>query len=218
MYRNPIRVRGTCEWILEDEGFNVWRDSSSGVLWVSAGPGRGKSVLSRSLIDKNHLNTGTITLASAGVLTSPRSVVVHFFFKEGAGGRMDGTQARCASTQESTRLIRPGLPGYKANGDSLVIKFSELWRILVVCVADPEVGEIICVMDALDECEERSAHRIIETLEELYSTDQTLAGSKLKFFITSHPLQYEIDLVIDETVEGITKGIIESDRQKIKTA
>ncbi|KAJ5502866.1 hypothetical protein N7463_005740 [Penicillium fimorum] len=253
MYRNPIRVRGTCEWILEDEGFNEWRDSSSGVLWVSAGPGRGKSVFSRSLVDENHLNTSTITLTPAGVLTSPPSLVAHFFFKEGAGGKMDGAQALCAilrqlfwspSTHESTGLIRHGLPGYKANGDSLVTKFSELWRILVACAADPEVGEITCVMDALDECEKRSAHQIIETLKEFYSTDQTLAGSKLKFFITSRPLQTlqdqfdglsnnttylrldgesksehikdEIDLVINEKVEGITKGFTESDRQKIK--
>ncbi|KAJ5365438.1 hypothetical protein N7517_008324 [Penicillium concentricum] len=253
MSRNLIRVPGTCEWILEDEGFNGWRDSSSGVLWVAAGPGRGKSVLSRSLIDENHLDASTITLTSAGVLTSATSVVAHFFFKEGAGGKMDGTQALCAilrqlfwspSTQESTRLIRHGLPGYKANGDSLVPKFPELWRILVACAADPEVGEITCVMDALDECEKRSAHQIIDTLEEFYSTDQTLARSKLKFFITSRPLQnlqdrfdglsnnatylrldseskseqiqHEIDLVIDEKVEDITKGFTESDREKIK--
>ncbi|KAJ5998507.1 hypothetical protein N7451_006317 [Penicillium sp. IBT 35674x] len=254
MRRNPLRVRGTCEWILKNEEFSQWRESSSGVLWVSAGPGRGKSVLSRSLIDEKHLDNSTITITPANVLTSPPSVVAHFFFKEGAGGNMDGAQALCAilwqlfwspSTLESTTLIKHALPRYKANGDSLVTNFSELWRILVACAADPEVGEIICVMDALDECEKESAHQIIETLHDFYRTDQASLDSKLKFLITSRPLQdlqdrfeglsnterylqldgeskseqirHEIDLVIDEKVESITKGFTENDREKIKT-
>ncbi|KAJ5538681.1 hypothetical protein N7494_008160 [Penicillium frequentans] len=253
MRRNPLRVRGTCEWILENEEFSQWCESSSGVLWVSAGPGRGKSVFSRSLIDEKHLDINTITITSANVLTSPPSVVAHFFFKEGAGGDMDGAQALCAilwqifwspSTLESTTLIKHALPRYKAKGDSLVTNFPELWRILVACAADPDVGEIICVMDALDECEKESAHQIIETLHDFYSSDQALWGSKLKFLITSRPLQnlqdrfdglsttenylqldgeskseqirHEIDLVIDEKVGSITKGFTESDRGKIK--
>ncbi|KAJ5909525.1 hypothetical protein N7504_004168 [Penicillium tannophilum] len=254
MRRNPLRVRGTCEWILENEDFGQWRESSSGVLWVSAGPGRGKSVLSRSLIDEKHLDVSTITITSANVLTSPPPVVAHFFFKEGAGGNMDGAQALCAilwqlfwspSTLQSTTLIKHALPRYKANGDSLVTNFPELWRILVACAADPDVGEIICVMDALDECEKESAHQIIETLHDFYRTDQASLEPKLKFLITSRPLQdlqdrfdglsiterylqldgerrseqirHEIDLVIDEKIEGITKGFTESDRNKIKT-
>ncbi|KAJ5797520.1 uncharacterized protein N7503_006816 [Penicillium pulvis] len=254
MRRNPLRVRGTCEWILENEEFGQWRESSSGVLWVSAGPGRGKSVLSRSLIDEKHLDISTITITSANVLTSPPSVVAYFFFKEGAGGDMDGAQALCAilwqifwspSTLESTTLIKHALPRYKARGDSLVTNFFELWQILVACATDPGAGELVCVMDALDECEKESAHQIIETLYDFYSSDQALAGSKLKFLITSRPLQdlqdrfdglsttkrylqldgesqseqirLEIDLVIDEKVEGITKGFTESDREKIKT-
>ncbi|KAJ5549391.1 hypothetical protein N7513_006625 [Penicillium frequentans] len=253
MRRNPLRFRGTCEWILENEKFGQWRESSSGVLWVSAGPGRGKSVLSRSLIDEKHLDISTITITSADILTSPPSVVTHFFFKEGAGGNMDGAQALCAilwqlfwspSTLVTTALIKHALPRYKANGDSLVTNFPELWRILVACATDPGVGEIICVMDALDECEKESAHQIIETLHDFYSSDQALWGSKLKFLITSRPLQnlqdrfdglsttekylqldgeskseqirHEIDLVIDEKVGSITKGFTESDRGKIK--
>jgi hypothetical protein len=50
---NPPKVEGTCEWFLNDDRFRKWRDSStSRLLWVSAGPGCGKSVLSRTLIGK----------------------------------------------------------------------------------------------------------------------------------------------------------------------
>ena len=53
------RVPGTCEWFFKDQRFLDWRDSkSSRLLWVSAGPGCGKSVLSRSLIEGLHQCSG----------------------------------------------------------------------------------------------------------------------------------------------------------------
>lgn len=52
---NPQRVEGTCEWFFNDDRYLKWRDSSiSSLLWVSAGPGCGKSVLSRALIDEHY--------------------------------------------------------------------------------------------------------------------------------------------------------------------
>ncbi|KAB5536125.1 hypothetical protein GE09DRAFT_1176620 [Coniochaeta sp. 2T2.1] len=43
---NPQKVEGTCEWFRDDDRFRKWRDSNtSSLLWVSAGPGCGKSVV-----------------------------------------------------------------------------------------------------------------------------------------------------------------------------
>jgi hypothetical protein len=96
---NRERVPGTCEWFLADQRFRKWRDSnSSNVLWVSAGPGCGKSVLSRSLIDEGHLNaapTITITRSAIEASCSP-TTICYFFFKDGGDGRMDGAHALCA--------------------------------------------------------------------------------------------------------------------------
>ena len=56
------KVAGTCEWFYEDAKFLQWRNSKeSRVLWVSAGPGCGKSVLSRSLIDERRVCTDATT-------------------------------------------------------------------------------------------------------------------------------------------------------------
>ena len=50
--RNPPRVPGTCLWFLKNQRFGDWLASDSAdLLWVTADPGCGKSVLSRSLID-----------------------------------------------------------------------------------------------------------------------------------------------------------------------
>ena len=51
--RNPPRVPGTCTWFLEHPKFKVWRsESSSSLLWLSADPGCGKSVLASFLVEE----------------------------------------------------------------------------------------------------------------------------------------------------------------------
>lgn len=72
------RVPDICEWFFEDHRFLEWRDSKhSRLLWVSAGPGCGKSVLSRSLIDDRRVYTSVMT-----------SIVCYFFFKNNQEQRM----------------------------------------------------------------------------------------------------------------------------------
>lgn len=69
---NPERVPGTCEWFFKDDRFYKWRDSNtSSLLWVSAAPGCGKSVLSRALVDEQKLSTNVTT-----------SSVCYFFFQK----------------------------------------------------------------------------------------------------------------------------------------
>lgn len=50
--RNPDRVPWTCQWFVDQQLFQQWREStSSSMLWVSADPGCGKSVLAKHLVD-----------------------------------------------------------------------------------------------------------------------------------------------------------------------
>lgn len=66
---NPLRVDGTCQWALQHPRFINWqRNEHSNLLWISADPGCGKSVLSRSLVDQD--------------LQSYRATICYFFFKD----------------------------------------------------------------------------------------------------------------------------------------
>ncbi|KAH6714187.1 hypothetical protein BKA61DRAFT_551586, partial [Leptodontidium sp. MPI-SDFR-AT-0119] len=250
---NPTRVPGTCEWLLMDERFCNWRENaSSSLLWVSAGPGLGKSVLSKSLIDEGPLaiTTMTITPSSNEPTTSTQSTVCYFFFKDGGAGLMDSAQALCALLHQlfirpsTTGLIKYALEKHKEHGRSLTEKVHELWRILSACATAPDTGEIICVLDALDECKEDSRAELFRILEEFYSKSARLSteNSKLKFLITSRPyddletsfrafpdavclrfdgddkseeIRKEIDLVIDARVPDITKDFAPKDQQTI---
>jgi ankyrin repeat protein len=237
---NPQKVEGTCEWFLDDDRFLEWRDSNtSSLLWVSAGPGCGKSVLSRALIDDHRLSTNVTT-----------STVCHFFFKDGDERRMHGTNALCAIlhqlfTQDPAGgLIGKALPSHKNYGEKLTQNFSELWRILLECVSSSDTGEVVCMLDALDECERNSRGELINTLKDFYCRPHHLShsSSKLKFLITSRPyddleahfgnflttrylrfdgddksadIGREINLVIDERVKNVMASFAVDDRRKI---
>lgn len=206
---NPERVPGTCEWFLADDRFCEWRDSQTGaLLWASAGPGCGKSVLSRCLIDEGHLTPDSmITIESSVIKASQKPLVIcYFFFKEGGEGRMDGAHALCAILHQlflhplTSHLITCALPNHKYHANSLTQKMEVLWQILVDCV-ESSSAEIICVLDALDECRGDSAQQLLGMIKESYSQHKSLRPSRLKFLITSRP--YEDIKGLFDTLESV---------------
>ncbi|KAL6835232.1 hypothetical protein V8C40DRAFT_261883 [Trichoderma camerunense] len=234
----PRKVEGTFEWFFADEKFSNWRNSNvSSLFLVSAGPGCGKSVLSRSLIDERRLSTNTTT-----------SVICYFFFKDGDDSRMYPHNALCAILHQlfthdpSSSLIAQALPRYKDFGEALTHKFSELWKILLRCASSLNSGEIICVIDGLDECHVDSRWILIEELKEFYRHPPVLS-SKLKFLITSRQLGtidmhfeklsgatsylrfdgddksaeigHDVNLIINFIVDEVAQNFTENDRRLI---
>ena len=237
---NSARVAGTCEWFFEDKRFLNWRNSkSSELLWVSAGPGCGKSVLARALIDERRVCTNVMA-----------STVCYFFFKDGQQKRMDGASALCAILHQLFRnrsnLITHGLPSHRSYGDNLKNKFSELWEILTKAAEDPEAGEIVCILDALDECEHNEREELIRELVSFFSRTEARRNFSfpLKFLVTSrhygdiegnfeplfevstfvrfdgndksHVIAEEINLVIDAKIPEIAKHFTAEQRESIR--
>ncbi|RSL95783.1 hypothetical protein CDV31_013754, partial [Fusarium ambrosium] len=185
---NPKRVDDTCRWFLNDPDFLSWRSKKeSSLLWLSASPGCGKSVLARCLIDEQELVTSQLT-----------STVCYFFFKSGIEERTHDTDALSAMLHQvltldmSYKLIEFVLPAYKDCGADLRNNFKRLWETLLDCATSPESGQIICVFDALDECEQKSRGRLLTEIKsflQLHSSGQLLRSSAvLKFLITSRQI------------------------------
>ena len=144
--RNPTRLEDTCQWVFQHERFQNWQQSNfSSLLWISADPGCGKSVLSKSLIDKD-------------IKPTTSRAVCYFFFKEDSEQQKSITNALCALLHQffgqKWQLIHHALADYVAEGSHLPKSFYKLWNILTRAMTDPRAGEVICVLDALDECEE----------------------------------------------------------------
>jgi hypothetical protein len=178
---NPARVPGTCEWFLSHPTFRRWKATcKSDLLWLSADPGCGKSVLSRTMIDEKLLGEGSAT-------------VCYFFFKDNAE-QCSTTTALCALLHQffcihESLLQKHVASAVKRCACALKEDFAELWRIFISATTDPSAGGVICVLEALDECRQSDREKLITHLEDFYndSISRSDQGSRLKFLVTSRP-------------------------------
>ncbi|KAL8821183.1 MAG: hypothetical protein Q9223_000745 [Gallowayella weberi] len=83
--KNPDRVPGTCEWVLQHQRYRTWLEATgSAWLWVTADPGCGKSVLSIFLVNSFKGSEGTPAMLE-------NRIVCHFFFKDDADSNRSAT-------------------------------------------------------------------------------------------------------------------------------
>ena len=176
--RNPGKLANTCNWFLDHPNYQSWlAKQTSGLLWVSADPGCGKSVLSKSLVDEELRSTNERTTC-------------YFFFKDNPDQNSVAT-ALCALLhqlfEQKKFLISHAMPSYTHNGKALSMLFDSLWDILIDATADPKAGEVVCILDALDECENSEQKMLISALERLYSNSKEAGSPSLQFLVTSRP-------------------------------
>ncbi|KAJ5502883.1 hypothetical protein N7463_005757 [Penicillium fimorum] len=179
--RNQESVEGTCQWFTNHHLFQGWRDNpSSCFLWVSADPGCGKSVLAKSLVDHE-------------IRGSEKRITSYYFFKDDNAEQKSAVHALCAILrqvflQNDKLLHKSILDDFGRDPGWLSKSFARLWELLLEVASDPNAGEIICVLDALDECEESERSQLTHALDKLYRRDNS--KSVLKFLVTSRPYVY----------------------------
>ena len=183
MERTATRQPGTCNWFLKHARFQTWReDPSSKLLWVSANPGCGKSVLSKCLVAEK-----------LATLDPENATICYFFFKDVSPDSRSITKALSAILHQlfirKPALVEHALTAFDENGDEISSMFSTMWEILEYAAADSRAGEIVCVLDALDECEEAQQITLIEKFKTFYGRAESrgVPNQKLRFLLTSRP-------------------------------
>lgn len=176
---NPNRVEGTCEWVLNShEYLRWWRATNNDILWISADPGCGKSVLAKSLIDE------VLTLSSSNVST------VYFFFKD-HDEQNNLASALCAVLHQlfslQPHLLAHALPSWRKNKEKIRYEVDEMWRIFMEATSDPACGNTICLFDGLDECREQDQIRLVKRLHIFQNQHSKGKENWLKFLVTSRP-------------------------------
>ncbi|KAB8576214.1 hypothetical protein FH972_025742 [Carpinus fangiana] len=178
------RLPGTFEWFLRDKKFLEWRrNAKPAILWLTAGPGFGKSVLSRSLLDENHL------------VNPDNNYVCYFFFKKNLAGRSTGANVISSILHQlfTGKGASMGLHSkLKQNYQELepIEHLTELWDILIQCAKTLDSGWITCVIDGFDECEPDTRAKLQELLTDLYVNEQSVPRNdsvRLKLLVTSRP-------------------------------
>ena len=169
------RAQGTCEWLLRHSSYKSWLGHDSGSLLVLADPGCGKSVLSKFLVDN--------VLPKFGI-------VCYFFFEDPYQTTLK--QALCALLHQLLRrkksLIRHAMQKFEENGDKLANNTELLQDILDDVAGDNELGPVIFVLDALDECRTSDWQTWIQYMQH-FSSKRSGRSSNVKFFSTSRPYE-----------------------------
>ena len=157
--------------------------NQSTLLWISADPGCGKSVLAKALIDRD-------------LVISDDAALLYFFFKDDDTDQMSAAKAMAAllhqlfSKPQWAFLIRHAMPDYRSMGQGLVNSFGSLWEVFVLAVSDPRAGPIYCVLDALDECVKKDRWELLSALECAFTKpENSELRENVKVLVTSRPYQ-----------------------------
>ena len=173
---STTRVSGTCEWFVQNLDYQKWRQKTGkSILWYSADPGCGKTVLARYLVDEVYC-------------ASP--LILYFFFQRHDRRHNALSTALCAILHQLYRqrlhLVQYAEDVYEELGQRFVDEPTSLWRLFQQSIAKSCEGGIICVLDALDECDTEECKTLFKLL--LEEPHQPLKGTGfVKFLITSRP-------------------------------
>ncbi|KAL2071242.1 hypothetical protein VTL71DRAFT_12477 [Oculimacula yallundae] len=185
------RVEGTCRWILSNPLYSDWNvQKNTSLLWISGYPGSGKTILSAYLLEYLSVDETSPLLARDN--KSP----CYFFCDETIETRRDGTAVLRSLIHQLVRRRRQVIKYLKAaydiQGPSFYQNFNELWRIFIAIASDKRIGPINVIVDAIDECEELTRGRLLQSIIKLVDQSQSMAESpinfpRIKFVITSRP-------------------------------
>jgi hypothetical protein len=205
---NPRKVEGTCLWALQSPEYIRWSESScNDLLWVSADPGCGKSVLSRSIIE-DCLET-----------SCPEVTICYFFFKDN-DEQNHLASALCSVLHQlfsqRPQLLRHAIPSWEKSGEKLRQEVDELWRVFTSAVLADEFCKTICIFDALDECREIDQNRLIEKLQSFHRLPHPQTQDTwLKYLVTSRPyddIQHSFQAITDSFPHIHLSGEKENDQ------
>lgn len=134
---------GTFDWFLTDDKFKQWQATKERqMMFLTADAGCGKSVLLKSLVDDE-------------LATCSRHITCYFFFRRGVDLQESALEALCAILHQlysqAPHLIEYAIPDYNHYQQTFSAQFALLWDILLNS-AKAYHGEILCVLDGLDEC------------------------------------------------------------------
>ena len=159
------RVDGTCEWIKSNELYDSWLHSHSQLLWLSGGPGKGKTMLSIFLAEE---------LEQTAKRTQDKLFLQYFCDNKDEKRKTAVSIIRGLMfqlLQSYHKLFDYILPSFRIQKDSLFTasSFETLWRIFENMVRDPIIGTAYCVLDGLDECDEISLEVLLKKFAALLS-------------------------------------------------
>ncbi|KAF3076336.1 hypothetical protein CFAM422_001605 [Trichoderma lentiforme] len=166
-------VQGTCDWIAQKKEFIEWRASDGGLLWISGGPGLGKTMLSIYLVSylsscflstddgKTHYSTYFFCDANDNTRNNAVAIIRGILFQ---------------LLEQNKELIGHILPSYEIQREQLFShnSFETVWKFFLTMVNGLGDSQATCIIDGLDECEPISLELLLKNLKKITSTSPRL--------------------------------------------
>ena len=216
--RKGARVNGTCTWITSNEVFQSWIGSPSQLLWLSGGPGKGKTMLSIYLAE----------LLGQKAQDSAASLCLEFFCDNKDETRSTATKIVEGLVFQLLQL-KPSLFNHASETFDVQraslfseLSFESLWRVFTAMIYDRSLGNIYCILDGLDECSHDSLENLLRKVRALFANCRD--GSKschLSLIIVSRDLpdffpellksflNISLDADVENNVEKDVHGFID---------
>ena len=188
--RVPPRAKGTCGWLLDHPSYRSWlKPDGPPLLWVTGAPGMGKTVLASFIIDQMRLY-------------HPQIMTCFFFWDD-----------KYALQKNSVALLRGilfqifhhrqnlsthALTSWRDTAGKAFEEPSVLWRICIACFDDPLLGELVCILDAVDECQTSERSQLMMWIAQ-YFKNRPPNTNRVKFILTSRPEITMSDILDDST-------------------
>ncbi|KAF2654338.1 ankyrin [Lophiostoma macrostomum CBS 122681] len=203
--RKGPRVRGTCDWILKQKEYLTWRSEPGQLLWISGGPGKGKTMLALYLI----------TYREGITSAEPNTQKTIYFFCTAESGRNSGIailRGLIYQLLQEEAMYKHVVDKYSTYGAMLFDDkhFEALWSVFESMTHQPGIESITCILDGLDECGKYSLSDFWVKIRGLFdpATQDTRDGSPvLRMIITNR--NYPDSL--EQELEGFARLRLEPD-------
>ncbi len=158
--RVPPRTNGTCRWLLDHPSYRSWlKTDGPHLLWVTGAPGTGKTVLASFLIDQMRLY-------------QPHIVTCFFFWddkyalQKNAVALLRGIIFQIFHHRQNLSIH--ALTSWRDTAGKAFDEASVLWKICTACFDDPLLGELVCILDALDECQPAERSQLMKWIAQYF--------------------------------------------------
>jgi hypothetical protein len=180
-----MRVTGTCQWITNHESYQSWLEGRTHLLWISGGPGKGKTMMSIFLTQELE---ETVSAAKSSQLV--------FYFCSHGDEKRNTPLAILRSLiyqiiSQTPNLVDYVIPYLGTPGQTIqtVSSLETLWIIFSKIVDDAKFPPTICVIDGLDECDEQLRRILVPRMIHLLSgTSDSKAFGKFKLAVLSREI------------------------------
>ncbi|MCJ1268483.1 hypothetical protein MMC22_008371 [Lobaria immixta] len=177
------RVNGTCEWLIRHPSYQEWlAGTDPPVLWVSGGPGKGKTMLAIY-----------ITEVLQPVVDSAQGVLLYYFCSNRDRNRntavtiMRGVIHQWLNLQpQLAQHIKSYFEGSETTKYT-ISSFVSLWRLFLILLHQSGSCQVVCVLDGLDECEKESLKQLLDALGDYFLKSEETPRSTLKLILLSRP-------------------------------